>query len=130
MRSWNDILKDPRIDDSGDYDYLAEELPQDTIKRESGCRCDVCGRENTRALVQTHYFYCYDGWDSCSYAECWRCRLKSWLYSKKYKLKRSWKRHKNYIGFIIALKPWKRNGVTIKEKIKLARELAFKKGDK
>lgn len=127
MRSWDDILGDPRIDDSGDYDYLAEELPQDTIKWENGCKCDSCGRENTRVLAQTHYFYCYDGWDSDRYAECWRCRLKSWLHSKKYKLKRSWKRHKSYIGFIIALKPWKRNGVTIKEKTKIARELAFEK---
>ena len=70
--------KDPRLDDEGTYDYLVEELPSDTSKWVRYYQqCGSCGKFHRLNKVDTHYFYCYDGWDSMSYSECWKCRLKS-----------------------------------------------------
>ena len=88
--------KDPRLDDEGTYDYLVEELPRDTSKWERYYQnCDTCGKFHKLNKVDTHYFYCYDGWDSMSYSECWKCRLKSTVHSiiskVKKKLDPQWK---------------------------------------
>ena len=85
-RTWDEILHDPRIDDTGNYDYYAEELPQDSMEwRRGECKCDSCGKYRALALVSKHYFYTYDGYDYLSYAECWRCRAKARLHRKKKK---------------------------------------------
>lgn len=78
MRTWEEILHDPRIDDSGEYDYLVEELPQDNTRWIHGyeTRCGCCGKRTKHYQISTHYFYCYDGWDSMSFDECWKCILK------------------------------------------------------
>ena len=79
-RSWNEILHDNRIDDEGNYDYLAEELPEDYSRWEWGVRhCDNCGKYRRLSLCSAHYFYCWDGWDSMSWDECWRCQLRAKL---------------------------------------------------
>ncbi len=65
--------------DYGQYDYLIEELPQDYAKWEVSkyrWRCDNCGKESHVRFTSAHYFYCWDGWDSMHWNECWRCRLK------------------------------------------------------
>jgi len=37
--------KDPRLDDEGTYDYLAEELPSDSVEWEwYYCKCESCGK--------------------------------------------------------------------------------------
>lgn len=81
MRSWDEILHDPRIDETGDCDYYAEDLPSDNkswIKSE--CKCETCGKYHKIIQRSTHYFYCWDGWDSISYDECWVCVLKTKLH--------------------------------------------------
>ena len=87
-RSWDEILHDPRIDDEGNHDYYAEDLPSDTARWERGrCRCESCGKYRRLTYRSTHYFYCYDGWDSMSYTECWRCASKAKVRSIKWVIK-------------------------------------------
>lgn len=83
--------KDPRLDDEGTYDYLVEELPNDYAKWEftkHKCKCDDCGKESRLRFVSSHFFYCWDGWDSMSYNVCWKCRLMDIISGIHYKIKR------------------------------------------
>ena len=101
MDNWwkNPVLQGPE-NDYGDYDYLIEELPQDYVKWELSryaCKCDSCGKKRHLLLRSEHYFYTLDGYDSMDYNECWKCRLKSKMWSIKNKIK---KRIKKRIGII------------------------------
>lgn len=71
------VLQGPE-NDYGDYDYLAERLPTDTCRWEWDyvSRCDDCGKEHRINKCATHYFYCWDGWDSMSSTVCWKCYAK------------------------------------------------------
>ena len=104
-----DWWKDPRLDDEGTYDYLIEELPSDTCKWEYYYqKCETCGKYHRWNKVDTHYFYCYDGWDSISYSECWRCRLKATvrgiITKAKKKLDPNWKARCEYNRTVKRLK--------------------------
>lgn len=84
------ILQGPE-NDYGDYDYLATELPEDCAKWEFSkekWKCETCGKYHHLNLNSAHYFYCWDGWDSMDYTECWRCYMGSKVHSKIYKVKR------------------------------------------
>ena len=117
--------KDPRLDDEGTYDYLVEELPSDTQKWQWYYqKCDSCGKYHRLNFEGTHYFYCWDGWDSISYVECWSCKLKAKLYRTKSKIKQKIKCHKEYRELIDILK---KSGAPItKEKRELAKKIARK----
>ena len=83
--------KDPRLDDEGTYDYLVEELPKDhcdwSMQRYTS-NCDSCCKESHLLFRATHYFYCWDGWDSHTYTECWKCVVKNKIYGIKWKFKK------------------------------------------
>lgn len=112
----NEYWKDPRLDDEGTYDYLVEELPSDTKKWQWYYQqCDSCGKYHRLNFDSTHYFYCYDGWDSISYSECWKCRLRDKVYAIKAKIKRKRKARKEYREWINQLKA---KGVDITEELK------------
>jgi phage terminase large subunit GpA-like protein len=112
----NEYWKDPRLDDEGTYDYLVEELPSDTAKWQWYYqKCDSCGKYHRLNFESTHYFYCWDGWDSMTYAECWKCRLKDKIYAIKAKIKRKIKARKEYRSWI---KQFKEKGVEITEELK------------
>lgn len=87
MNKW---WKDPRLDDEGTYDYLVEELPQDnsTWSRYPS-KCDDCGKTRGLHVTHSHYFYCWDGWDSMDYTTCWRCHVKSIIKSRMSKIKKN-----------------------------------------
>ena len=86
MEKW---WQDPRLDDEGTYDYLVEELPRDSANWEWYYqKCESCGKYHKLNFTATHYFYCWDGWDSISYTECWRCVIKDKIYGVKYKIKK------------------------------------------
>lgn len=96
MKDWwkAPILQGPE-NDYGDYDYLVEELPQDYARWELDkyrWKCDTCGKDSFLRFVAEHYFYCWDGWDSMRYAECWKCRLKCRISDIKWKIKKDIKR--------------------------------------
>ena len=87
MKWW----KDPRLDDEGTYDYLIEPLPKDYAKwqfNKWASRCDTCGKERHLTFHSEHYFYCWDGWDSMGYTDCWMCMLKNKIHSIKWKIKK------------------------------------------
>lgn len=112
----NEYWKDPRLDDEGTYDYLVEELPSDTAKWQWYYqKCDSCGKYHRRNFESTHYFYCWDGWDSMTYVECWKCRLKDKIYAIKARVKRKIKARKEYRKWINQLKE---KGVEITEELK------------
>lgn len=93
----NEYWKDPRLDDEGNYDYLVEELPSDTKKWQWYYqRCDSCRKYHRLNFDSVHYFYCWDGWDSMSYTECWRCKLKCKIHGIKAKIKKKIKQRKTY----------------------------------
>ena len=92
MNNW---WKDPRLDDEGTYDYLVEELPNDYARWEFDkyrWKCDNCGKESHLRFCTAHYFYCWDGWDSMSWNECWRCRLKGNIRDIKWKIQKWFKK--------------------------------------
>ena len=112
----NEYWKDPRLDDEGTYDYLVEELPNDTAKWQWYYqKCDSCGKYHRLNFESTHCFYCWDGWDSMSYTECWRCRFKDKVYSVKAKIKRKIKARKEYRDWI---KQFKEKDIEITEELK------------
>lgn len=116
----NEYWKDPRLDDEGNYDFYVEELPSDTAKWQWYYqKCDSCGKYHKLNFESTHYFYCWDGWDSLDYAECWKCKLKSRAYGVKSKIKKKIfkgiERHKEYHKLIKKLKA---NNIPITKEIK------------
>ena len=118
----NKYWQDPRLDDEGTYDYLVEELPSDTQKWQWYYqKCGTCGKYHRLNFESVHYFYCYDGWDSIDYTECWKCRLKSKIYGIKYKIKKKFKQRKEYRKWIKQLKK-SRFKITKKEK-ELAKQM-------
>ena len=112
----NEYWKDPRLDDEGTYDYLVEELPSDTARWQWYYqKCDSCGKYHRLNFESTHYFYCWDGWDSMNYAECWKCRLRDKVYAIKARVKRKIKARKEYRKWVNQLKE---KGVEITEELK------------
>ena len=78
MSKWwkSPVLQGPE-NDYGDYDYLIEDIPGDSItwsKWER--RCGECGKTHMWNLCYTHYFRTMDGWDSIEHYECWVCYVK------------------------------------------------------
>lgn len=85
MAWWND----PRLDNEGTYDYLVEELPENSSKWHWYLdKCDDCGKQRRLHRTDTGYFYCWDGWDSMSYNTCWLCHLKDIVRSSISKTKK------------------------------------------
>lgn len=119
----NEYWKDPRLDDEGTYDYLVEELPSDTAKWQWYYQqCNSCGKCHRLNFDNTHYFYCWDGWDSMSYVECWHCKLKAKIWGIKSRIKRKIKWHKEYRDLIDIIK---QSGSPItKEKREIAKKIA------
>lgn len=86
---WKNPVLQGEDNDYGQYDYLIEELPKDYAKWECTRwkrRCSSCGKERHLVFYSVHHFYCWDGWDSMDYTDCWKCRLESKLYSIKRKI--------------------------------------------
>ena len=101
MRTLEEIAKDPRLDDEGTYDYLAEDLPEDKCGWTRGryCKCDSCGKYRYWTRTAYHYFYCWDGWDYMSDSSCWVCELKQSRLSPAWhirKLKYQLRKHQDY----------------------------------
>lgn len=91
MNKW---WKDPRLDDEGTYDYLVEELPSDNSRWSwYYTKCDDCGKYHRYNRTDSHYFYCWDGWDSMSYTTCWKCYIKSIIRSSMLKIKKFIQHH-------------------------------------
>lgn len=111
MAWWND----PRLDNEGTYDYLVEELPENSSKWHWYLdKCDDCGKQRRLHRTDTGYFYCWDGWDSMSYNTCWVCHLKGVVRSsisraKKKMLKRCKKL--NIKAYILFRKFCKKNNI-------------------
>jgi hypothetical protein len=78
MSKWwkSPVLQGPE-NDYGDYDYLIEDIPGDSIKWSKWERtCGECGKTHMWNLCYTHYFRTMDGWDSIDHYECWECYIK------------------------------------------------------
>lgn len=112
----NEYWKDPRLDDEGTYDYLVEELPSDTAKWQWYYqKCDSCGKYHRLNFESTHCFYCWDGWDSMSYTECWRCKLRDKISGIKSRIKKKIKQYKEYRKMI---KMFKEKNIPITKELK------------
>lgn len=92
MKDWwkAPILQGPE-NDYGDYDYLIEELPQDSAKWELSrytSRCNSCEKERHLVFRSVSHFYTLDGYDYMDYTECWKCMVKGKIHSIKWKIKK------------------------------------------
>lgn len=78
------VLQGPE-NDYGEYDYLMERLPENSIEWAHGyqCKCDDCDKWSRHSKVYTQYFRTMDGWDSLDYKVCWKCVLKEKLYQTR-----------------------------------------------
>ena len=114
------ILQGPE-NDYGEYDYMIEELPKDYAKWQFTpytCHCDTCGKERHLTFHSEQYFYCWDGWDSMGYTDCWLCRLRDDIHSIKRKIKLKIK------TFMIAFEFYRNNPKrTFKHYYELAKEI-------
>lgn len=115
----NEYWKDPRLDDEGTYDYYACDKPDNKqYKCWSTCKCDDCGKEPRfkRYGEMWHaYWYCWDGWDGDSGFVCWKCLLKSKIYSSKLNFKKRIKQYKEYRKFI---NHFKKNNIPVTKELK------------
>ena len=101
-----------------EYDYFYTKLPSDEQKWQWWyTKCDSCGKYHRRNFVSTHYFYCWDGWDSMSYTECWRCKLKSKIASIKCKIKKKRQQRKKYNEWMAL---YKKKNIPITKELKEA----------
>lgn len=86
---WKSPVLQGEENDYGDYDYLATELPQNTVEwTRWEQHCDSCGKNRNLHRVSTSYFYTLDGYDSMSYYECWICVVKDAIRKPFRKLKK------------------------------------------
>lgn len=80
-----------------EYDYFYTKLPSDSSNWERYYeKCESCGKYHWFNKVDTHYFYSLDGYDSMSYTECWKCKLKSKISGAKSKFKKRRKKRREY----------------------------------
>lgn len=114
--------KDPRLgtdDDEGAYDYYACDKPDNKqYMCWSNCKCDDCRKEHRfkrYGKAWSAYWYCYDGWDGDSGFVCWKCLLKSQIYTLKRKFRDKIKQSKEYKEWI---KMFKSKGVPITKELK------------
>ena len=115
--------KDPRLDDEGTYDYLVEELPIDTIRWEWYYKkCDSCGKHHYLNLYANHHFYCWDGWDSMDYTECWWCIFTGKIHSFIWKIKKKTKALFEAIKYCIKARSFKSFKLMYKNYFKLRKE--------
>lgn len=78
MSDWwkSPVLQGPE-NDYGEYDYLIEEIPDNSTEwNKYERRCDECGKEHKLNLVYTNYFRTLDGYDYLDSCECWVCYIK------------------------------------------------------
>ena len=78
MSKWwkSPVLQGPE-NDYGDYDYLIEDIPRNSVKWSKWERtCGECGKTHMWNLCYTHCFRTMDGWDSIDHYECWLCYVK------------------------------------------------------
>ena len=95
------VLQGPE-NDYGEYDYLINQLPcnRNEWKRHSyKCKCDSCGRESHFIKETECFFYTIDGYDSMADYSCWRCELKGYLQSIKYRIQRKMKEIKKFLKY-------------------------------
>jgi hypothetical protein len=124
--------KDPRLDNEGTYDFLVEELPRDTAKWHwYHQKCHSCGKYHRLNFVAVHHFYCWDGWDSMDYVECWRCVLRDKIHSLKSKIKKpillKIQQRKDYKEF---LAHFQQNNIPITPELKEITKKVCKQGGK
>ena len=85
---WKNPALQGEDNDYGDYDYLAEEISEDTNKVEwFYSKCEDCGKYHHFNRYLTHYFYTLDGYDYDTYVICLKCDIKSRIHSKKMLIK-------------------------------------------
>lgn len=118
----NEYWKDPRLgtdDDEGVYDFYACGKPDNKqYMCWSTCKCDDCRKEprfKRYGKAWNAYWYTWDGWDGDSGFVCWRCLLKSQIYSLKRKFKDKIKQRKEYQAWI---KMFKSKSVPITKELK------------
>ena len=118
----NEYWKDPRLgtdDDEGAYDFYACDKPDNKqYMCWSTCKCDDCGKEprfKRYGEAWNAYWYCWDGWDGDSGFVCWKCLLKSRIYSLKRKFRDKIKQLNEYNEWI---KMFKAKGIPITKELK------------
>lgn len=100
-----------KIEEPDSYD-----LPNNTEKWQWWYeKCGTCRKYHRLNFASTYYFTTMDGWDSDTYVECWKCRLKDKIRTIKYRIKRKIKQRKEYRKWI---KRWKQNGIPITKELK------------
>lgn len=88
---WKNPVLQGEDNDYGEYDYLINPLPKNEAHwdfSKDKWKCESCGKWSHLMFRTVEYFYCWDGYDSMSYDECWRCRIKSDIRCKVYSIKK------------------------------------------
>ena len=116
------VLQGPE-NDYGDYDYLIEEIPQNTREWSTwGYKCSECGKYHRLNVVYTAYFYTLDGYDSMDTEVCWLCEMKSAIRKPLNKMKRKIK------TFNLAKELYDDSNKTFKHCYELAKKIVRQKG--
>lgn len=101
---WKSPVLQGEENDYGDYDYLIEELPENTKNwLFSYQKCDTCGKYHKINFSMSTWFHTMDGGDSFDYTECWKCYWKQKILSKYHKFIKNYKDYKNIMKFAFEL---------------------------
>ena len=133
MDKWwkNPVLQGPE-NDYGDYDYLIEDVPSNTVKWERWERkCDDCSKMHKLNLVYIGYFRTMDGWDSMDSCECWKCYLKRKVAAPFKAIKKKIVRTMSvYTEYRTLKKMLKKTGTPLTKEIKMClKQIAKGEGD-
>lgn len=94
---WKSPVLQGEENDYGDYDYLIEEVPEDSaVWSKWEYKCSECGKFRKWNKVYTHCFHTLDGYDSISTEVCWVCEFKRWIGKPFRKLKKGVKDYLKY----------------------------------
>ena len=86
---WKAPILQGEDNEYGEYDYLIEEIPQNTREWDKWeCKCSECGKYHNFNVIYTEYFRTLDGWDSICTEVCWICEIKSIISNPFRKIKR------------------------------------------
>lgn len=73
---WRSPILQGDENDYGEYDYFMTPIPENSEEWiRSYARCDTCGKYHYFNKQYIGFFRTYDGWDSDSYIQCWKCQL-------------------------------------------------------
>lgn len=81
---WKNPVLQGEDNDYGDYDYLIEEIPENSRNLSNYYqKCEECGKYHHFNYTYISYFRTMDGYDSMDYTRCVKCEFLALIHQKR-----------------------------------------------